>query len=126
MSRALETTLVLPIILAATCLLRLFIGACSFDQTGFRQLQAGASCGSDGYSILDEAPIEHADWDGSIRGTLLLISGLFHMETPAQYREFAEECDRLARQTEKEGHRKILEEMAETWRKLAAETDGKR
>jgi hypothetical protein len=48
------------------------------------------------------------------------------METSAQYREFAEECDRWARQTENDGHRKILKEMAETWRTLAAETDNKR
>lgn len=53
------------------------------------------------------------------------MGGLFHMETSAQYREFAEECDRLARQAETDGHRKILVEMAETWRKLAAETDNK-
>ncbi len=45
------------------------------------------------------------------------------METSAQYNEFAEECDRLAKQATTDGHRLILEEMAETWRMLAADAD---
>jgi hypothetical protein len=48
-----------------------------------------------------------------------------YRETSAQYREFAEECDRLAKQA-KTGERKILEEMAEAWRMVAAEADKKR
>ena len=44
-------------------------------------------------------------------------------ETSAQYREFAEECDRLAKQAKTDGERKILEEMAEAWRMVAAEAD---
>jgi hypothetical protein len=48
------------------------------------------------------------------------------METTIQYREFAEECDRLAKNANTDGHRKILEEMAEVWRRLAAEADKKR
>jgi hypothetical protein len=47
------------------------------------------------------------------------------METSTQYREFAEECDRLAAQAKATRHRKILEEMAEVWRKLAEESDTK-
>ncbi len=47
------------------------------------------------------------------------------METSAQYREFAEECDRLAKQAKTEHQRKILEEMAEAWRMVAAEADNK-
>jgi hypothetical protein len=48
------------------------------------------------------------------------------METSAaQYREFAEECNRLAKQTKADDHRKILEEMAEAWRIVAAEADKK-
>jgi hypothetical protein len=39
-----------------------------------------------------------------------------------QYREFAEECDRLAQAAKTDAHRKILEEMAEAWRMLALET----
>ena len=39
-----------------------------------------------------------------------------------QYREFAEECDRLAQAAKTDAHRKILEEMAQAWRKVAAET----
>jgi hypothetical protein len=48
------------------------------------------------------------------------------METSAQYREFAEECDRLAKQAKTDGERKILEEMAKTWRIVAAEEDNER
>jgi hypothetical protein len=42
-----------------------------------------------------------------------------------QYREFAEECRRLAKQVIDERHRKILREMAEVWSKLADEADNK-
>jgi hypothetical protein len=48
-----------------------------------------------------------------------------YLETSAQYREFAEECDRLAKQVTTDGHRKTLEEMAEAWRIVAAEADKK-
>ncbi len=41
-------------------------------------------------------------------------------------REFAKECDCLAKQVTADGHRKILEEIAETWRMLAADADNKR
>jgi hypothetical protein len=40
-----------------------------------------------------------------------------------QYREFAEECVRLAQETNIERHRKILKEMAEVWNKLAREAE---
>ena len=49
----------------------------------------------------------------------------FFMETSTQYREFAEQCERLARQAKAEHHREILIEMAEVWRQLAEQTDGK-
>jgi hypothetical protein len=49
-----------------------------------------------------------------------------YLETSAQYREFAEECNRLAKQVKTDGERKILEEMAEAWRIVAAEEDNKR
>jgi hypothetical protein len=48
------------------------------------------------------------------------------METSAQYLEFAEECDRLAKQAKTDDHRKILEKMAEAWRMLAGEVDDER
>ncbi len=51
---------------------------------------------------------------------------LFRMETPAQYRKFAEECERLAKQASAAHHRKVLEEMAQVWRELATAADGKR
>jgi hypothetical protein len=47
------------------------------------------------------------------------------MDTPSKYREFAEECDRLAKQAKTKEHRSILEEMARVWRQLAAEPDPK-
>jgi hypothetical protein len=48
-----------------------------------------------------------------------------YLETSAQYREFAEECNRLARQVKTDSHRKILEEITKTWRIVAAEADKK-
>ena len=48
------------------------------------------------------------------------------METPTQYRKFADECERLAKQARTAHHRKVLEEMAEVWRQLADGADGRR
>jgi hypothetical protein len=48
------------------------------------------------------------------------------MQTSTQYRSFAEECLRLAKASKTEHERKILEEMAETWKMLAEEADRKR
>ena len=48
---------------------------------------------------------------------------LVGMETPSQYREFADTCDRLAGQVESEAHRASLIEMADHWRRLAEEAD---
>jgi hypothetical protein len=45
------------------------------------------------------------------------------MTSSTQYREFADECLRLAKQANDERHRKILKEMAEAWSKLAEEAD---
>jgi hypothetical protein len=45
------------------------------------------------------------------------------MQTRTQYRDFAEECDRLAKQAETERQCMVLNEMAEAWRKLAEEAD---
>ena len=47
------------------------------------------------------------------------------MTSSAQYREFAEECQRLAKQAKDEHHRKVLREMAEAWSELAKEDDEK-
>ena len=46
------------------------------------------------------------------------------MQTRTEYLEFAEECDRFAKETAAERHRMALKEMAEAWRKLAEEADG--
>ncbi len=56
-------------------------------------------------------------------GTTLLSGGLIWMTSPTQYREFAEECLRLAEQAKDDHHRNILKEMAEAWSELAEEDD---
>jgi hypothetical protein len=43
------------------------------------------------------------------------------MESSKEYLEFAEECDRLAKEAETERHRRILRKMAEAWRQVAKE-----
>jgi hypothetical protein len=45
------------------------------------------------------------------------------METATECRRFAQEC-RLARDAKSERHRKIMEEMARAWDRLASEADG--
>jgi hypothetical protein len=45
------------------------------------------------------------------------------MVSSSEYRRFEEECRRLAQDAKTEHHRKILEEMAEAWRKLAEEDE---
>jgi hypothetical protein len=44
------------------------------------------------------------------------------MQTPTKYREFAEECDRLAKRAKTNGT-EWFKEMAEAWRKLSEEAD---
>ena len=51
--------------------------------------------------------------------------GCSGMDTHDKYREFAEECERLAKQAKTRAHRQILEEMARVWRQLAEETGSK-
>ena len=45
------------------------------------------------------------------------------MQTSSQYRAFADDCVRLAQRAKTEEERKILLEMAETWKQLAEEAD---
>ncbi len=47
------------------------------------------------------------------------------MRKSEQFRELAQECERMARQAAAEHHRKILMEMAETWKRPAEESDRK-
>jgi hypothetical protein len=47
------------------------------------------------------------------------------METPGEYRKYAEECRRLAGKADAQQHRAILEEMAEVWSRLAAQAEKK-
>jgi hypothetical protein len=51
---------------------------------------------------------------------------LIAMETPSQYREFAQTCDRLAGLVESEAHRALLIEMTEEWTKLAREAENRK
>jgi hypothetical protein len=46
------------------------------------------------------------------------------METSSEYRRFAQECHRLAREAKTERHRKIMQDMAQAWERLAHEADG--
>ncbi len=48
-----------------------------------------------------------------------------NMRKSEQFREFAEQCERLARQAAAERHRKILMEMADTWKRLAEDSERK-
>jgi hypothetical protein len=43
--------------------------------------------------------------------------------TAAQYRKFSEECEQLAKVAQNERERSVLKEMAEAWKKLAAQAD---
>ncbi len=52
-------------------------------------------------------------------------AGSISMHSAEEYRKFAEECERLAREAKAEHHRNILREMAATWKKLAEEADRK-
>jgi hypothetical protein len=45
------------------------------------------------------------------------------METATEYRRFAQECRRLARDAKTERHRKIMEDMALAWDRLASEAE---
>lgn len=45
------------------------------------------------------------------------------MKASLQYREFAADCYRLASKVKTEKHRKILQEIARQWEKLAQETE---
>jgi hypothetical protein len=45
------------------------------------------------------------------------------MEASAQYREFAEKCDRLVEETKDPRHKQVLREMAQAWRNLADEEE---
>ena len=45
------------------------------------------------------------------------------METATEYRRFAQESRRLARDAMTERHRKIMEDMARAWDRLAGEAD---
>ena len=45
------------------------------------------------------------------------------METATEYRRFAQECRRLARDAKTERHRNVMEEMAQAWDQLAKEAD---
>ena len=45
-------------------------------------------------------------------------------QSPAQYRKFANECRRLAKFVQTADERKVLQEMAAAWTKVAEEVEG--
>jgi hypothetical protein len=45
------------------------------------------------------------------------------MKTSKGFREFAEQCERLAEEAASEHRRAILKKMAEAWRKVAEESE---
>jgi len=51
--------------------------------------------------------------------------GFPSMETPQDYRKFAEECLRPAKQVNDSEHKAILQQMAEVWLRLATEAEQK-
>ena len=71
--------------------------------------------------------------DGTVLGSRLMTHmhperpptarGLPRRGTPAQYREFAAECYRLASVARTGEHRQILREMARAWTKVAEEAE---
>ena len=54
---------------------------------------------------------------------LYCAPGYFIMETSQDYRQFAQECDRLAEQAVTEEQCRILKKMAAAWRKVAEQYD---
>jgi hypothetical protein len=53
----------------------------------------------------------------------LLGGGFSTMHSSRDYRKFAEECNRLARDAKAEQQRRILQEMAKAWEELANTVD---
>jgi hypothetical protein len=66
---------------------------------------------------------------GSLRMTYiqrkhsLVAGGCSIMEPATQFRQFAEECNRLAQEVQTEDQRRRLMEMATAWRKVAEKYD---
>ena len=56
----------------------------------------------------------------------IVASGLLTMKASAQYREFAEKCDRLVEETKEPRHKLMLQEMAQAWRNLTSEEERKK
>jgi hypothetical protein len=55
--------------------------------------------------------------------TALVVGGCSIMEPVMQFRQLAEECNRLAQEVQTEDQRRRLMEMAAAWRKVAEEYD---
>ncbi len=68
-------------------------------------------------------PRGSSEHDFHARGTTLIAGGLLSMTTATQYREFAKECARLAKEMTSEQHRAALKRMEAVWLRLAEEAE---
>jgi hypothetical protein len=84
---------------------------CLFVDVGHARTQPPLAADSTSFSSIRHSI--HA-W-----GTAVLTGRLIHHGNANPICQFAEECDRMAKQADTERQRSILKEMVEAWRRLA-------